>query len=163
METGLSLAGAVAEAQKLGYAEADPTADIEGFDVQLKVAILANELLGANMSTEDIPRVGISTVSGEDIASAAGEGKRWKLIGSATRHADGSVTGKVTPVAVDSASPLHGISGPTNAVTFQTDLLGDITVSGPGAGRTETAYALLSDIIAINRSVRQERVRVSNV
>ncbi|SEI02902.1 MULTISPECIES: homoserine dehydrogenase [unclassified Leifsonia] len=163
MEAGLDLAEAVAEAQKHGYAEADPTADIEGFDVQLKVAILANELLGANLRTDDIPRAGISTVSTEDIVSAAREGKRWKLIGSAIRNADGSVTGRVTPIAVDSASALHGISGPTNAVTFQTDLLGDVTVSGPGAGRLETAYALLSDIIAIDRSVRHERVSVSNV
>lgn len=163
MENGLLLADAVAEAQKLGYAEADPTADIEGSDVQLKVVILANELLGGNLTTSDVTREGISHVSADDISKAAAEGKRWKLIGSAKRNADGTVTGKVAPQAVSATHPLHGVSDATNAVTFKTDLLGDVTVSGPGAGRVETAFALLSDIIAIDSSVRSRGAVMSNV
>lgn len=163
MEAGLSLAEAVAEAQALGYAEADPTADIEGSDVQLKVVILANELLGADLTTADVQRVGISVVSAEDIVAAAREGKRWKLIGSVSRNEDGSITGRVRPVALPAGHPLHGVSGATNAVTFNTGMLGDVTVSGPGAGRIETAYALLSDIIAIDSSMRTYRASSAHV
>ncbi|WP_427016030.1 homoserine dehydrogenase [Pseudarthrobacter sp. P1] len=150
MESGLGLEEAVKEAQDLGYAEADPTADIEGFDVQLKVVILANELLGAKLTRADVPREGISALTAADIAHAAANGQRWKLIGSAKRRDDGSIYARVAPVALPNDHPLAGISGPTNAVAFETDLLGQVTVSGPGAGRTETAYALLSDIIAIH-------------
>ncbi|MGN8026859.1 homoserine dehydrogenase [Microbacterium sp. 22242] len=154
METGMTLAEAVAEAQALGYAEADPTADIEGSDVQLKVVILANEILGAAITTADVRRRGISRVSPEDIAAAAAEGRRWKLIGSATRTPDGEVVATVEPVALPLEHALAGVSGPTNAVSFDTDLLGTVTVSGPGAGRIETAYALLSDIIAVDQHAR---------
>lgn len=75
---------------------------------------------------------------------------RWKLIGSARKKSDGTVTASVKPVALPMDHGLAGISGATNAVSFGTDLLGPVTVSGPGAGRVETAYALLSDIIAIH-------------
>lgn len=154
METGMTLADAVAEAQALGYAEADPTADIEGSDVQLKVVILANEILGANITTADVERQGISRITPEDIAEAAADGRRWKLIGAARRDPDGRIIATVEPVALPLTHPLAGITGPTNAVSFDTDLLGTVTVSGPGAGRTETGYALLSDIIAIDAHQR---------
>lgn len=150
MENGLSLAAAVGEAQQLGYAEADPTADIGGSDVRLKVAILANQVLGADLSVEDVDTTGITGVTEEDIVTAARERKVWKLIGSASRNENGTFHGSVRPVALPSEHPLAGISGPTNAVSFSTDLLGAVTVSGPGAGRIETAYALLSDIVAID-------------
>ena len=152
MEDGLALDAAVAEAQALGYAEADPTADLEGSDVQLKVVILANEVLGAQITTADVERRGLSALTPGDIARAADEGRRWKLIGSASRDADGTITASVQPVALPLDHPLAGISGPTNAVAFETDLLGTVTMSGPGAGRMETAYALLSDLIAIEAS-----------
>ena len=154
METGMSLQDAVAEAQSLGYAEADPTADIEGSDVQLKVVILANELLDAGITTADVVRRGISDLTASDIVAAAADGKRWKLVGSAFRSDDGTVTASVEPVALPLTHPLAGVSGPTNAVSFDTDLLGTVTVAGPGAGRIETAYALLSDIIAIDAGLR---------
>ncbi len=154
MEAGMSLEDAVKEAQALGFAEADPTADIEGSDVQLKVVILANEVLGADITTADVQRRGISSVTAADIVDAAARGERIKLIGSAFRNATGGVTASVEPVALPLSHPLAGISGPTNAVSFDTDMLGTVTVSGPGAGRTETAYALLSDIIAIDQASR---------
>ncbi|MEU1520035.1 homoserine dehydrogenase [Streptomyces sp. NPDC005811] len=150
LESGLSFADAVAEAQTLGYAEADPTADVEGYDVQLKVMILANEVLGAELTRADVPCTGISALTAEDVRRAAAEGLRWKLIGSAERHADGTVSARVAPVALPDGHPLAGVSGPTNALAFHTDLLGTVTVGGPGAGRTETAYALLSDVIGIH-------------
>lgn len=154
METGLSLGQAVADAQELGYAEADPTADIGGSDVRLKVAILANEVLGAGLKPEDVTTTGIQDITSDDVVRALGEGRRWKLIGQATRLEDGSVEATVSPLALPAGHPLAGISGATNAVAFDTDLLGPVTVSGPGAGRTETAYALLSDIIAVDASTK---------
>ncbi len=150
MEEGKSLADAVSEAQALGYAEADPTADIEGSDVQLKVVILANEVLGAQLTTADVPRTGISGITAGDVIAAATAGEHWKLIGTVSRDESGGISASVQPLALGTDHPLAAVSGATNAVAFTTDLLGTVTVSGPGAGRIETAYALLSDIIAID-------------
>jgi homoserine dehydrogenase len=151
LEEGLDFAAAVEEAQVLGYAEADPAADVEGHDVQLKLIILANEVLGARLRREDVSCEGISGLTPQHIRDAAANGLRWKLVGSAERRADGSVEARVAPVALAVHHPLAGVSGSLNAVAFQTDLLGTVTISGPGAGRIETAYALLSDIIALHR------------
>lgn len=152
MESGLGFEEAVAEAQKLGYAEADPTADVEGYDVRLKVVILANELLNAKLNVNDVSCSGISQLTATDIENARQNNSHWKLIGGATRNADGSVSGSVAAKLLSNNHPLTGISGATNAVSFNTELLGAVTVSGPGAGRIETAFALLSDIIHIHNS-----------
>ncbi|MEU5096195.1 homoserine dehydrogenase [Streptomyces sp. NPDC020996] len=151
LEEGVDFPEAVREAQALGYAEADPTADVEGHDVQLKVMILANEVLGADLRREDVRCGGISHLTPADMRDAASRGLRWKLVGQATRREDGSVDARVVSAALPADHPLAAVSGPTNAVAFHTDLLGTVTVSGPGAGRTETAYALVSDIIAIHQ------------
>lgn len=150
MKDGLTFNDAVAQAQQLGYAEADPTADVEGFDVRLKVVILANELLNARLNVSDVACSGISNISAQDIAQASANGASWKLIGSADRAADGSVRASVDARLLPNSHPLAGIAGATNAVSFNTELLGAVTVSGPGAGRIETAFALLSDIVAIH-------------
>ena len=150
MEDGLSQAEAIKEAQAHGYAEADPTADIGGSDVRLKVTVLTNELLGVPLHPGQVEVEGITGVTPDMIADAASQGARWKLIGQAARAADGTVTASVAPRMLDAAHPLAGITGATNAVMFDTDYLGRVTLSGPGAGRIETAYALLSDIIAID-------------
>lgn len=152
MEAGLDFATAVKEAQILGYAEADPTADVEGFDVRLKVVILANKLLGASLKCEEVTCTGISGLSPLDIQTAAAANSRWKLIGSAVRNADGTVTGSVSPKQLRFEHPLAGVNGATNAVSLNTELLGSVTITGPGAGRVETAYALLSDIVAIHNA-----------
>lgn len=152
MEDGLGFDQAVLEAQKLGYAEADPTADVEGYDVRLKVVILANELLNAKLNVSDVNCSGISELSTTDIKYAQQQNSHWKLIGMATRNDDGSVSGSVEVKLLSNHHPLAGISGATNAVSFSTELLGAVTVSGPGAGRIETAFALLSDIVNIHNS-----------
>lgn len=153
MEAGLSLDAAVSEAQRLGYAEADPTADLEGSDIRLKVVILAGQLLGATIAPTDVSCAGISSILEGDALRDTTAAARWKLIGSARRRDDGSVEAAVRPVRLPLEHPLAGISGATNAVSFTTDLLGAVMVSGPGAGRVETAYALLSDITAIHDAV----------
>ncbi|ANM12190.1 MULTISPECIES: homoserine dehydrogenase [unclassified Rhizobium] len=152
MESGLGFSEAVGEAQALGYAEADPTADVEGYDVRLKVVILANELLGATLTPGDVSCRGISSLTVADIQSAAKDRCHWKLIGSAIRGEDGRIEASVAPRRLALDHPLAGVGGAINAVSFKTDLLGAVTVTGPGAGRVETAYALLSDIVAIHRA-----------
>ena len=150
VEGGASMADAIKIAQELGYAEADPTADIEGFDVMLKVVILVNQLLGANLKTKDVIREGIVNISEDKIRSAKEEGKHWKLIGQASINDDGTISASVSPICLSAEDTLSSISGPINAIAFDTDLLGTVMVSGAGAGRIETAYALLADILKID-------------
>ncbi|TCG08744.1 homoserine dehydrogenase [Paraburkholderia steynii] len=152
MESGLSFTEAVEKAQRLGYAEADPTADIEGHDVRLKVVILANELLGAKLKPADVPCKGIGDLTLQSIHDAAAANARWKLIGSASRMADGTVRASVEPKLLPLENSLAAVGDAINAVTFRTGVLGDVTVRGPGAGRVETAYALLADIISIHKA-----------
>jgi homoserine dehydrogenase len=151
MESGATYADALAEAQAKGYAEADPSGDVEGFDAAGKVVILANVLMGAAIHMDDVDRQGITKLTPEDIASARADGQRWKLIASVEKTAAG-VNASVRPTRLPITHPLASVSGPTNAVTFSTTLLGDVTLIGPGAGRLATGYAILSDLLAIARS-----------
>jgi len=157
MEMGLDQAEAIAEAQERGYAEADPSADIGGSDVRLKVAVLVQELLGARVDPSAIPTEGITGITPALIADALRQGGHWKLIGQAMRTDDGRIMAGVGPKLLAGSHPLAGITGATNALLFDTEFLGPITISGPGAGRMETAYALLSDIIAIDAWYRANR------
>ena len=150
MEAGRNYDDVLKEAQELGYAEADPTADVEGWDALGKIVILANVLMGANLKLSGCNRVGITKLTQNDIEQAKQERKRWKLIASA-RKIDGEIEAGVAPQKLSLDDPLAGISGVTNAVKFTTDTLGQVTVVGPGAGRKETGFSLLSDLLAIHR------------
>ena len=149
MENGASYASALAEAQEHGYAEADPTGDVEGFDAAGKVVILANLLMGGGLSLADVDRTGITRLTPADIASAAAAGERWKLIGKVERL-EGRLSASVRPTRLPLAHPLASVGGATNAITFTTELLGDVTIVGPGAGRLETGYALVCDLLAMH-------------
>jgi homoserine dehydrogenase len=148
METGMPYPAALAEAQRLGYAEADPTGDVEGFDAAGKVVILARLLLGASLSMADVDRQGITGLTPSDIDAARAAGERWKLIGSLSLK-DDQVSASVRPTRLPLANPLAGVGGATNAILFHTHLLGDVTLIGPGAGRLETGAAVLEDLLAI--------------
>ena len=150
MESGRSYDDVLKEAQQLGYAEADPTADVEGFDALAKVTILANIVMGENLTPDQIPCKGISQITLDDIENARNQGKRWKLIGEIKKD-DNGVKASVEPIMVDLSHPLAGVNGATNAITFTTDLMGDITVVGAGAGRIETGFSILTDILEIHR------------
>ncbi len=150
MEKGMGYEDVLKIAQEKGYAEADPTGDVEGYDARGKVTILANVVMGASMNINDVPCKGITGISPEDIEKAKAENKRWKLIGSVEKSGD-KVTGSVSPEMVDLSHPLAGVMGATNALTFTTDLLGDVTIVGPGAGRIETGFSILTDMLAIHR------------
>lgn len=150
MESGMSYADALGEAQKLGYAEADPTGDVEGFDAAGKVVILARLVMNEPISMEDVDRTGISKLTLEDVNAAKAAGERWKLIGS-LEVVDGKLVASVKPQRLPITHPLAGVSGATNAAHFVTDYVGEITLIGPGAGRLPTGYAVIEDILAIYR------------
>ncbi len=146
MEGGMAYSAALAQAQKLGYAEAVPDADVLGWDALAKVTILANTVFGAALSPEDSPCQGITEITPAQIEAAAADGKKYKLIGRVWR--DGvAVRASVGPQLMDNSHPLAGVGGATNAMTITTDTLGEVTIVGPGAGRRETGFALLIDLI----------------
>ncbi len=151
MEEGMGYKQALQKAQELGYAEADPSGDVEGVDAQGKTLIMSNTLMGADMELSEVEREGITGLTLEDVRSAKENGNRWKLIAHSKKTEDG-VKAKVSPEKLSLDHPLAGVMGPTNAITFTTDHLGDVTIIGPGAGKEETGYSLLVDLLAINRS-----------
>lgn len=150
MGDGMSYETALADAQERGYAEADPTGDVEGHDASGKVVILANLLMNANMTMADVDCDGITGISIQDIKNAKNENKVWKLIGSVEKENDTVKLG-VKPQKIANTHPLASVSGATNAITYHTELLGDVTLIGAGAGRMETGYAIIEDLLAIHR------------
>jgi len=153
MEAGKTYEEALAEAQRLGYAETDPTADVEGFDALAKILILANLVLGGDLRVRDIPCEGITKLDPKEVQNAPKEGFRWKLVAEAVREG-GEVRAKVGPERLPLSDPLSQVSGVLNAITLEFDPLGAITVVGPGAGPEVTGHAVLSDLLAIHRGLR---------
>jgi homoserine dehydrogenase len=122
MEMGIPYQDALAEAQKQGYAEADPTGDVEGFDAAGKVVILSQILFDRRIAMGEVERTGISQLTLEDIKQAKQVGERWKLIGS-LEEKDGKLKAKVSPIRIPLSHPLAGVSGATNAITYTTQIL----------------------------------------
>ena len=149
MEGGSSYDDALQQADKLGYLEADPSADIEGYDAQAKLAILASELFDLTIDLGDIKREGISAITQVHIEEARRHGKRWKLVATLS-VGDDKIVAQVRPEQLAISDPLAQVNGTLNAITFSTDLLGDVTITGPGAGGVETGYAVLSDLLTLN-------------
>jgi homoserine dehydrogenase len=152
MEKGGAYADILKEAQKLGYAEIEPSGDVEGWDAVGKTVILANSVMGAKLKVAEVEREGITKIALKDIEAAKKQGKRIKLIAHAWREGD-KVKAKVSPELVDFTDPLASVSGTTNALTFETDGLGSVTIIGKGAGGIETGHGVLSDLLAIQRSI----------
>ncbi len=143
---------ALALAQKLGYAEADPTADVEGFDALAKIVILSNVILEGNIRPGDAKREGITGISRDMVLAAKQEGYRYKLIAQ-TKREGAKIAAAVSPQKLPMSDPLAGVMGAQNALTFDLDLLGKVTIQGPGAGKTETGHAILQDVLAIHRDL----------
>jgi homoserine dehydrogenase len=153
MEGGASYDEALRHAQALGYAEADPSGDVLGFDAAGKVVILANTVLHAPLKLSEVHLTsGITQITSEDVAAAARAGERWKLLAQA-RLEGNRVAAEVVPQRLPLADPLAGVMGPVNAITFHTDLLGPVTIVGAGAGRKETAFAVISDLLDLHRTL----------
>jgi homoserine dehydrogenase len=146
-ETGASYEDALAEAQRLGYAEADPTEDVNGKDAAAKMAILARLAFNTPVHLDDVRYEGIEHLTGDDMAYAQELGLGLKLIGTAERIDDG-VSVRVHPAFLYAAHPLASVSGPFNAVTIESQSITEITLSGPGAGGPQTASAVLGDVIS---------------
>ncbi len=141
----------LADAQRLGYAEADPAFDIEGNDTAHKLAILTSLAFGTQIAADDIYLEGISNISLADIRAASDLGYRIKLLGVAQRTESG-IEQRVHPTMVPKASVIAQVHGVTNAVAIETDLLGELLLSGPGAGGNATASAVIGDLADIAKS-----------
>ena len=150
MEQGKGYEETLKMAQKLGYAEAKPDADVEGWDALAKVLIIANLVMGGDLKVADVARTGITGISLQEVELARQNNERWKLIAHAWREGE-RVKAKVSPEKVSMDDFLAGVSGVTNALTIDTDLLGKVTIVGPGAGKGETGFSLLADMLAIHR------------
>jgi homoserine dehydrogenase len=146
-ETGAEYADALAEAQRLGYAEADPTDDVTGKDAAAKMAILARLAFDTPVSLSEVPYEGIEHLTADDLEYARDLGLGLKLIGTAER-VDGGLSVRVHPAFLYGAHPLASINGPFNAVTIESPAITEITLSGPGAGGPQTASAVLGDVIS---------------
>jgi homoserine dehydrogenase len=145
--TGATYEAALAEAQELGYAEADPTEDVTGKDAAAKMAILARLAFNAVVRLDQVSYEGIEKITPEDIAYARDLGLALKLVGSAERL-EGGIAVNVHPVFLYAGHPLASVGGAFNAVTIESPAITEITLSGPGAGGTQTASAVLGDVIS---------------
>ncbi|WP_163272839.1 homoserine dehydrogenase [Chelativorans alearense] len=148
---GLSFEDCLKDAQRLGYAEADPTFDIEGHDTAHKLSILTSLAFGCRISADDIYMEGISNITQADIRAAAELGYRIKLLGVAQKT-DSGIEQRVHPTMVPVSSVIAQVHGVTNAVAIETDMLGELLLSGPGAGGDATASAVIGDIADIAKS-----------
>lgn len=149
----ISFADCLKDAQALGYAEADPTFDVEGFDTAHKLSILATLCFGYEIAPDKIRVEGISSISQHDIKVAAELGYKIKLLGIAQRTEDG-IEQRVHPTFVPKGSAIAGVDGVMNAVALETDHVHELLLAGPGAGGPPTASSVLSDILDIARGTR---------
>ena len=174
-EEGSEYSSVLAEAQALGYAEADPSADVEGFDARAKAAILAGIAFDADVVPNDVYTEGITSIGAFDIAFARKLGFEVKLLAVAERVGDGpsaAVAVRVHPAMVPREHPLASVRGAFNAVFVEGDTAGELMVYGRGAGGMATASAVLGDVVAAahhrredtrGRAVRRERVEISPI
>ncbi len=156
MASDRDYAEALADAQAQGYAETDPTADVEGYDAVAKTLILAALVFGHALKPEQVIRQGITTITREQIQAAQGQDKRIKLIASlrllSSNDGQGdTLEARVEPTALDLSDPLARVNGVMNALTIQADTLSEVTIIGPGAGRIQTGQGLLADVLACVR------------
>ena len=152
-QEGLSFAECLKDAQRLGYAEADPSFDVDGHDTAQKLAILASLAFGTKVAESAVHVEGISSIAPEDLRAAADLGYRVKLLGVAVRTAKG-IEQRVHPTMVPKSSSIAQVMGVTNAVTIDGEGIPPITLVGPGAGGAATASAVVADVADVARGVR---------
>jgi len=145
--TGATFAEALADAQRLGYAEADPSEDVDGRDAAAKMAILARLAFSTPVRLDQVPYEGIEHITPDDLEYAREFGLGLKLLGTAER-VNGGLSVRVHPAFLYAGHPLASVAGPYNAVTVESEAITEITMSGPGAGGPQTASAVLGDVIS---------------
>jgi homoserine dehydrogenase len=146
MEDGKSFAEALAVTESIGIAESDPQGDTQGWDAAIKVAALVTVLMGVPLTPNQVDREGIENISLEDVTSAASERTRWKLLCRAEKRA-GEIHASVRPTLVGPDSALFNVQGTSSAITFQSDVLGDLTLVETDPSPDTTAYGLFADFI----------------
>jgi homoserine dehydrogenase len=145
--TGMAYEQALAEAQRLGYAEADPSEDVNGRDAAAKMAIIARLAFDTPVHLDEVRYEGIEHIQPDDLEYARDLGLELKLVGTAERI-DGGLSVRVHPIFLYPGHPLASVGGPFNAVTVESEEITEITMSGPGAGGPQTASAVLGDVIS---------------
>ncbi|MEW6336870.1 MAG: homoserine dehydrogenase [Acidobacteriota bacterium] len=150
MERGTPLGEAVAEAQRLGVAEADPSLDLDGWDAAVKIAALANVLMGAELEPERVEREGIGGITPEALAAVAARGRRLKPVAEAQRRGDAVVAG-VRLAEVPAGHPFAAVEGTGSIVRFETDLLGTVLIAEQDPDLHTTAFGVVADLLAIAR------------
>ncbi|MDD2367450.1 MAG: homoserine dehydrogenase [Desulfuromonadaceae bacterium] len=151
-QEGAAFAEVLKVAQELGYAEPDPTFDVEGVDTAHKLAVLLSLCFGTRINFENIHTEGISNISGLDVKYAAQFGYRIKLL-AIGKHVDGEIEARVHPTMIPLDSPLADINGVFNAIRLTGDFVGPVMFSGRGAGQNPTASAIVGDLIGLSRSM----------
>lgn len=150
MEAGREFGEALAEMQAKGTAEADASLDVDGWDAAAKTAALINVLMRGKVTPLEIDRTGIGGITMADVRGAVEKGKRLRLVASASIR-KGRPEGSVRPVLLPEDDILARLQGPQNALVLSTDLIGEIAIAELGSGLTETAYALLSDLVTVRK------------
>ncbi|HOC17170.1 MAG TPA: hypothetical protein PKK95_02825 [Vicinamibacterales bacterium] len=153
MEDGREFGDALAEMQAAGIAEADASLDVDGWDAAAKAAALANVLLGARTSPLEVERTGIAALEGPAVRDVVARGMRLKLVARGRRHATGGLRVSVAPEELPAGDLLAGLKGQQNAIVLETDLLEDVAIVQLGGGLTQTAYALVSDLVALRNAL----------
>jgi homoserine dehydrogenase len=161
MESGVAFDDALKEMQQAGVAEADPSYDVEGIDSTVKIVILANVLMGANLRPADVERTGIRAVSAQDVQAAARKGEAIKLVCEAVKE-DGNIRASVKPMALPLGDPLARVRGTGNIVRLETDMISHLSIGEGEAGPMTTAYGILTDIINIARGHYRGTVPAEN-
>ncbi|MFL5820800.1 MAG: homoserine dehydrogenase [Solirubrobacteraceae bacterium] len=146
--SGATYAQALSQAQRLGYAEADPSDDVNGRDAAAKMAILARLAFGTPVGLDHVPYEGIEHITPDDLEYAHELGLGLKLLGTAER-VDGGLSVRVHPAFLYAGHPLASVMGPFNAVTVESEAITEVTMSGPGAGGPQTASAVLGDLVSV--------------
>src|ERR1700681_3565386 len=158
---GMSFESALADARRRGFAEADPSLDVDGWDATHKLVILAWLALGAYVAPEAVDRVGIRDVAGDDVAALAQLGYRVRLLAHAERAAGGAVHLRVRPTAVGNGQLLHDVDDADNAVIISSDLAATVMLRGLGAGGASTASAVVSDVVTAVRERSAPRALIA--
>lgn len=157
IKAGLPFEAALKEAQDNGYAERDPSADIEGHDACRKICILSAIAFGRHIYPEQVPTEGITGVTLADVDYADAAGKKIKLLGRAIQNEDGTVTAYVAPHLVDQNNPLSGVEDVFNAISVRGDAIGDVMFYGRGAGKLPTASAVVGDVIDAAKHIHTKK------
>jgi homoserine dehydrogenase len=152
MQAGKSFDDAIAQAQRLGVAETDPSADVDGIDAAVKVVEVANVLMGATLTLADVARTGIRDITTSQLREAHENGEAWRLVSRARRQPDGSITASVAPERLKFDDPLAQVHGTSLLIAFETDIFKELVISERDPGPEATAYGMLSDFVNAVRS-----------